>query len=109
MINLIQKAHAETLTQRLNDLSIFKIVCEKNPTDLGVISCTIEGAINWILTIASVLVFIMVIYSAIIYLTSYGEESKIELAKKTLTWSVIGVIVVILAKAMIRIVNNLFT
>jgi len=103
---LVEKAHAASLTDKLNDLTLFKIVCKRD--DLTAVSCTIERVISWIFTISGLLVFAMVIYSAIIYLTSYGEESKIELAKKTLTWSVIGVIVIILARSVIQIIGNLF-
>jgi len=75
--------------------------------DLGVILCIIERVINFLLALGGALTFIMIIYTAIIYLTSYGDESKIEMAKKTLIWSVIGVIVIILSRVILKIISNI--
>lgn len=74
---------------------------------LNGVVCLIETVTNYLLDLAGVIAFIMILYASIIYLTSYGEESKAELAKKTLTWSVIGVIVISLAKAILFIVGNM--
>ena len=56
------------------------------------------------LDIAIIVGVLMIFYSSFLYVTSFGEESKAETAKKTLLWSAIGTIVVFLAKI---IINNL--
>lgn len=78
--------------------------CNEN---LEGIICILEGVINIILDLAGIVAFIMILYASIIYLTSYGEESRAELAKKTLIWSVIGVIVIVLSKAILFMIQNL--
>ena len=78
--------------------------CNEN---LEGIVCILEGVINIILDLAGIVAFIMILYASIIYLTSYGEESRAELAKKTLIWSVIGVIVIVLSKAILFMIQNL--
>lgn len=86
-----------------------KTICKPeraNADNLGSISCTVANVTALIFDIAGILAFIMIIYASIIYLTSYGEESRVEMAKKTLIWSVVGVIVIILAKSMLSIIYN---
>ena len=82
---------------------------EKYANNLESITCTVGNAIKLIFDIAGVLAFIMILYASIIYLTSYGEESRVEMAKKTLIWSVVGVIVIILAKSVLLIIANAVT
>lgn len=65
---------------------------------LGQISIIISNVTNLALDLVGLLSFIMILYSSITYLISYGDESKAETAKKTLIWSVIGLSVVILSK-----------
>lgn len=67
----------------------------------------ITNVTSYALDIAGVIAFIMILYASIMYLTSYGEESKAEIAKKTLMWSIIGILAVIFAKSVIMIVYNI--
>ncbi|MFA4995903.1 MAG: pilin [Patescibacteria group bacterium] len=76
--------------------------------DLDQILCMVTTLISWLLDISAVVAFIMILYASIIYLTSYGEESKAELAKKTLLWSVIGVIVIGVAIGIMKIIESIF-
>ena len=76
--------------------------------DLKSIVCMVDKVIDWALDIGAVVAFIMILYASIIYLTSYGEESKVELAKKTLIWSFVGVAVIGVAAGIMKIVENLF-
>ena len=66
----------------------------------------INRAIGIALNIAVVVGVIMILYSAFLYVSSFGEESKAETAKKTLLWSIIGTVVVALARILVNTVNN---
>lgn len=57
------------------------------------------------LDLAGVVAIIMILWSSITYATSYGEESKAEIAKKTLTWSVIGLIVIIFSQTIFTLIE----
>jgi hypothetical protein len=74
-----------------------------NSTTLGLcnIEAIVEKIAQWALDFAGVAAFIMIMYSSVVYLTSYGEESKAETAKKTLMWSVIGMAVVVFSKVLV--------
>jgi len=90
----------------LNSFNVKNLLKACPANDLNGITCMVDKVILWLLDIGAVISFIMILYASIIYLTSYGEESKAELAKKTLIWSVIGVIVIGAAMAIMRIINN---
>ena len=47
---------------------------------------------------------VMLVFGAIRLLTAYGNDEKITLAKKTLTWSVVGLIISLLSYAIVQIV-----
>jgi len=51
---------------------------------------------------------IMFIASGILYLTSAGNPEKINSAKKCLTYAIIGLVVVLLAKGIIKYVQGWF-
>ena len=66
-------------------------------------------AINWVidiaLNVAIIIGVIMILYSAFLYVSSFGKEEQAETAKKTLLWSIIGTVVVVLARFIVNIVD----
>jgi hypothetical protein len=63
--------------------------------------------INIVLAIAGSVVVIFLIIGGFQYLTAAGNEEQIEKGKKTLVNSVIGLVIIIMAFAIVRIVSNL--
>lgn len=70
---------------------------------MGLITDTV---IPLALDVAIIVGVLMIFYSAFLYVSSFGEEAKAETAKKTLLWSVIGTIIVFLAKVIVDIVDK---
>jgi hypothetical protein len=62
---------------------------------------TIVNIIQWVLGILSLLAVVFIIYGGFKWLTSGGDENRIESAKKTITAAVAGLVVVILAWAIV--------
>jgi heme/copper-type cytochrome/quinol oxidase subunit 2 len=56
--------------------------------------------------IAIVIIFGMIIYGGVLYISSAGNEEKIQKAKQTLTAAIFGLIIVILAYAIISFVAS---
>lgn len=81
---------------------------ESNYKDIEQIRCFITEVTSFALDLMGALAFIMILYASIIYLISYGDEAKAEIAKKTLIWSVIGIIAVVAAKSILYIIHNAF-
>ena len=65
--------------------------------------------INTMLFLVSLLAVVMIIYSGIRYVTAHGDKSQVESAKNTLIYSVVGLIVAIVAYALVSWVLDTFS
>jgi len=72
--------------------------------------CTAGSAISWItnmaLGFAGVIAVVFIIVGGYMYLTSAGNDEAAEKGRKVLTNSIIGLIIIILAATIIRVVVN---
>lgn len=59
------------------------------------------SAIAWVLGIASLVSVVMVILGGFLWLTSAGNEEKLEKAKKTISSAVVGLVLVIISWAIV--------
>ena len=97
------KAHAET--KPFGDL--MKMLDGTNPNfSFEKFTAVIYATIDLILDLTGGIAVIMILYSAFLYVTTFGEESKAENAKKTLTWSIVGVFIIVAAKIIVTILNK---
>ena len=64
--------------------------------------------VNTMLFIVGVLAVIMIIYSGIRYITAHGDKGQVESAKNTLIYSIVGLVVAIVAYAIVNWVIGLF-
>jgi hypothetical protein len=75
--------------------------------------CTASGiaivAINTLLVFAGTVAIIFLIIGGFFYLTSAGNEEQAEKGRKILINSVIGLVVIILATTIVRIISGLLT
>ncbi|MFA6511600.1 MAG: Ig-like domain-containing protein [Patescibacteria group bacterium] len=69
---------------------------------------TILNIIRWFLGILTLLALVYVGYGGFLYLTSNGEEQKIEKAKKTIINAVIGLAIVLLSWAIVIFAARVF-
>ena len=68
----------------------------------------ITTIINVMLFIAGALAVIMIIYGGIRYITAHGDEKQVKVAKDTIVYSVVGLIIAILAYALVTFIFNRF-
>ncbi len=73
--------------------------------DTGVESLA-KKVVNIFSLVVGVISVIMIIYAGLRYITSGGESGGVSGAKNTLLYAVIGLIIVILAQVIVRIVLN---
>lgn len=64
--------------------------------------------INFLLFFVGVVSVIMIIYGGIQYTTSAGDSGKVTSAKNTILYAIVGLIVSILAYAIVNFVTNTF-
>ena len=68
------------------------------------LSNILKNATNVVLFIAGALAVIMIIYGSIRFMTAHGNEKQVESARLIVTYSVIGLIIAILAYALVNFV-----
>ena len=68
----------------------------------------VKSVVNILLWVIGILSIIMIIFSGIRYVTSAGDASKTKAAQNTLIYSVVGLIVAIMAWAIVDFVVNKF-
>ena len=66
----------------------------------------IKTVVNVLLWAVGILSVVMIIFSGFRYITSAGDASKTKSAQSTLTYSVVGLIVAIMAYAIVNMVIN---
>jgi hypothetical protein len=64
---------------------------------------TILSVISWV---AGIITIIMIVIAGIKFSTSTGDSAKVTSAKSTLTFALVGAVVVILAQVIVRFVIN---
>ena len=71
------------------------------------LSAIVVSAINVLLSLVGVLSVLMLIVGGIMYITAAGDRGRMDLAKKTVAGSVIGVVIAVLALVIVRAIAGL--
>lgn len=78
-----------------------------NPLKVHSIQELLASILNIVVIIATPIVVFFIIYSGFLYVTAKGDASKVKEATQSLTYSVIGGILILGAFAIAQIVKNL--
>ena len=62
---------------------------------------TVINIVNWVLGLLGLIAVIMIIYAGILWITAGGNEENVDKAKKIISAAVIGLIVILLAWAIV--------
>ena len=69
----------------------------------------IDTIATWLLEIGTTIAVIIVIWAAFLFMTSGGNQEKVTMARKTLWYAIIGLALLILAKGVTSIIQNLLS
>ena len=67
----------------------------------------VTGAIQWVIGVAGVVAVVFVVIGGISYATSAGDSNKLQKAKQTILYAIIGLILVALAEVITAFVSNM--
>lgn len=70
-------------------------------------STIISWGISILFTVGIVAALIFIIYGGILWITSQGDKTKLDHARRTIIYAIVGMIVMILSFTIIRIVGYL--
>jgi hypothetical protein len=98
---MVEKAYALT-----SIVGILKNYSDPTKQDWGTFYDFTISITGLALDFVGILAIIMIMYSAILYISALGDEAKLTSAKGTLIWSIVGLIVIVLSKVIIAIVRK---
>ena len=100
----------ETVKCNKNNVNISGgVKCAKSADQKGSLSGVIQDVTNVLLFVIGAVAVIMIIIGGIRYTTSNGDSNQVTAAKNTILYGVIGVIVALLAFAIVSFVVGAFT
>lgn len=79
----------------------------KNPIQAEEFKDVIAAIADWAVAIAVPLTVLAALYAAYLYLFSGGNPDRVKQAATALTWAVVGFIVVLLAKGLAELIQNI--
>ena len=83
-------------------------VPEPSITGINDFYIALKAVAQWILVFGIILGVVFVIIGGISVLTSRGDQNRLATGKKTITWAMVGVIVLILAFSIVNIIARFF-
>lgn len=78
-------------------------ILEPKTTDIAAI---IANVTRFVTNIVGAIAVLFIIWGGVLYITAAGNKERAESAKKTLTYAVIGLIVIVLAKVIVALVTG---
>lgn len=90
------------LAVNIGDLSPVSLEGYSNLTDL--VGVKVAGLINWGILTAALVAVIFLIIAGYTYITAAGDAEKIEKAGKTITASIVGLVIVFVARVLVELV-----
>ena len=89
----------------LSPVSVFAITLPAQPTGVpSDVNTALSNIISGVIGFIAVVSVLYLIYGGILYLTSSGEDKKVEDAKNTITYALIGLVITALAYAIVKLV-----
>ncbi|MGA2910466.1 MAG: hypothetical protein ABSE04_01515 [Candidatus Microgenomates bacterium] len=74
---------------------------------IGNLGCLVQRTISLVLGLAGIVLFVILIVGGFKYITSGGDPKAVETAKKTLTYAVAGLIIILVSYLILVLISNI--
>lgn len=78
-----------------------------NPLKVTSVSALIDRLLTYVITIATILLPMAIIYAAYLFMTSGGDPEKVTEGRRTILWTVIGYALILISKGVTMIVAEI--
>ena len=78
--------------------------------DVATLACIpiiIKNVVTAALVFAGIIAVALIIFAGAKYITSKGDQAKIDSAKKTITWAVVGLLIIFLSFFFVNLISTL--
>ena len=79
----------------------------QNPLEADSFAELIEDIIEWVANIGILIAVGMIIYSGVLFMIAGGNDENITKARKTLTWSLVGLAILIMGRNWVTLVRSI--
>ena len=79
----------------------------KNPISTSDFAKIVENTLLWLLSVAGVITIFMLVVGGIMYMTAGGDEQKVATAKKVITWTIIGLGLILISYSIIAVLDQI--
>ncbi len=80
-----------------------------NPISTSDFNKLVGNTLAWVLSVAGSVALVMLIIGGIMYITASGDEQRINTAKKIVTWTILGLALVLVSYSIMVVVNQILT
>ncbi len=79
----------------------------KNPIITSDFAKIVENTLLWMLSVAGVITIFMLVVGGIMYMTAGGDEQKVATAKKVVTWTIVGLGLILISYSIIAVLDQI--
>lgn len=72
---------------------------------LSCIPAVLQNILTWLFVFAGIAAVFFVVFAGIKFITSGGDAKQVEGARKTLTFAIIGLVIIILSYTILRLIS----
>ena len=87
-------------------LTVLAQVTIDNPLAANSITELIAQIADWVLRIGLIISTIIILWAAIVFMTSGGNSTRVTMARQTLWYAIIGIVILLLADGVAIFVKN---
>jgi len=80
-----------------------------NPIATSDFSVLLTNFLKWLLSVAGSIALFTLIVGGVFYVTSSGNDQRVETAKKMITWTLLGLILILASYSIIIVIDELLT
>jgi len=85
-----------------------EVVQITSPIRHGTFADLINAIIDFIFNLALVLVPLIIIIAGYIFVTAMGDPKRVDQARDTIIWAVVGFLIILVAKGTIEVIRKIF-
>ena len=79
-----------------------------NPLNTDDFTVLVTNFLQWLLGIAGSIALLMLIYGGVVCITSTGDQQKLESGKRIVTWTLFGLMIILVSFSVIQVVEKIF-
>ena len=103
------KLYKTTMTLPGDKMYVLSTIADSNANSADSINTSVGGIIQLALSLTGLVFMIFIFYGGILWMTAAGTEKRIDRAKKIMSESIIGLLIVFLAYAITFFIINVFS